>query len=229
MKPKFAVIGLGRFGLRLAETLTQSGAEVLAIDRDREIIDSVRDKVTMAVRLDSTDENALRLQGVDQVAVAVCGIGDDFESAILTVSILKSFGVPRIICRAENDRRGRILVQVGADSIVNPGAESAVRWSHRLLLPDLADYVELGEGHSLVQVPTPVVFQNKTPAELQLRQKYNVTLVAVKRAAVTDGSAKEGEDFQETILIPEPSTRLTPNDLLVLIGSNESINELLCD
>ena len=135
--PRFAVIGLGRFGLRLAETLTQNGAEVIAIDRELGIIEAAKDRVAVAIRLDSTDPEALRAQGVDKVDAAVVGIGDDFESAVLTVSALKSFGVPRIICRADSEMRGKILAQVGADSTINPEAESALRWAHRLMLPNL--------------------------------------------------------------------------------------------
>lgn len=224
--PKFAVIGLGRFGAQLAETLTQNGAEVIAIDHNREIVESIRDRVALAVRLDSTDIDALRAQGVDQVDAAVVGIGDDFESAVLTVSALKSFGVPRIICRAENEMRSRILAQVGADSTVNPEAESAVRWAHRLMLPDLKDYIELGEGHSIIQIPAPPAFFHKTPAELQIRQTYHLTLVAIKRVVRVQEGSDSRETETHTITIPEPDTKILPTDILVLVGSNESLNKI---
>lgn len=225
--PKFAVIGLGRFGFHLAETLTQSGADVIAIDRDRDIIENARDRVTLAVRLDSTDENALRSQGIEDVDAVVVGIGDDFESSILTVALLRSMDVPRIICRAESERRGRILKQAGADVIVNPGAESAVRWAHRLMLPRLKDYFELGEGHSIIQIPAPAKFHHKTPAELELRQKYDVTLVAIKRVVCIKDAAKKRETETHTITIPDSDTKLLPSDILVLVGSNESLNNLI--
>lgn len=224
--PKFAVIGLGRFGSQLPETLTQNGAQVLAIDRNRDVVDALKDRVALAVRLDSTDPEALRSQGIDQVDAAVVGIGEDFESAVLTVSALKSFGVPRIVCRAESAIRGRIVSQVGADSTVNPEAESAVRWAHRLMLPDLKDYVELGEGYSIIQISAPPAFHHKSPGELRLRQAFHVTLVAIKRVVKVEEGGERRETEMQAINIPEPDTKILPTDVLVLVGSNESLNKI---
>ena len=224
--PKFAVIGLGRFGAKLAETLTQNGAEVIAIDRSREIVEGIKDRVALAVRLDSTTTAALQTQGVDHADAAVVGIGDDFESAVLTVSALKSFKVPRIICRAESELRGRILRQVGADSTVNPEAESATRWAHRLMLPDLKDYVELGEGYSIIQIPAPPAFHHKSPVELRLRQAFEVTLVAIKRTVTVQEGGDQRATEAPTMTIPEPDTIILPTDVLVLVGSNESLNKI---
>lgn len=224
--PRFAVIGLGRFGLQLAETLTQNGAEVIAIDRELHIIEAAKDRVAVAIRLDSTDPEALRAQGVDQVDAAVVGIGDDFESAVLTVSALKSFGIPRIICRADSEMRGRILAQVGADSTINPEAESALRWAHRLMLPNLKDYIELGEGHSIIQIPAPAAFHHKSPTELELRQKFHVTLVAIKRVVKVQQGTEGTQAETHTITIPEGDTKILPSDILVLVGSNESLNKI---
>ena len=224
--PKFAVIGLGRFGAKLAETLTQNGAEVIAIDRSREIVERIKDRVALAVRLDSTTTAALQTQGVDRADAAVVGIGDDFESAVLTVSALKSFKVPRIICRAESELRGRILRQVGADSTVNPEAESATRWAHRLMLPDLKDYVELGEGYSIIQIPAPPAFHHKSPVELRLRQAFEVTLVAIKRTVTVQEGGDQRPTEAPTMTIPEPDTKILPTDVLVLVGSNESLNKI---
>ena len=97
---KYAVIGLGRFGRRLATLLSDAGAEVAAIDHRREVVESIRDEVALAVCLDSTDEQALHAQGVDKVDVAIVGIGKDFENTVLTTVILKQLGVPRVISRA---------------------------------------------------------------------------------------------------------------------------------
>ena len=103
---RFAVIGLGRFGAQLARALSRSGAEVIAIDKDRSLVDRFSDEVTLAVRLDSTDEEALRAQGVDKVDVAVVGIGQGFEASVLTTVTLKAIGVKRILCsrRTTNSR-----------------------------------------------------------------------------------------------------------------------------
>ncbi|HET6429548.1 MAG TPA: TrkA family potassium uptake protein, partial [Phycisphaerae bacterium] len=125
----FAVIGLGRFGYRLSTLLAEGGAEVIAIDSRRDLVESIRDRVTVAVCLDTTDEEALRAQGVDRVNVAVVGIGDDFEANALATVILKQIGVPRVISRATTTIRAQILSRIGADDVVNPERESAERWS----------------------------------------------------------------------------------------------------
>ena len=122
---RFAVIGLGRFGSRLASNLAAAGAEVIAIDRSRQIVEDLRDKVTLAIALDATDEQALRIQGVDQVDCAVVGIGQDFEANALTTALLKSLGVARVVSRAGNQMQAEILTRIGADGVVKPEDESA--------------------------------------------------------------------------------------------------------
>ena len=123
---RFAVIGLGRFGEKLAIALSMSGAEVIAIDKDRMIIEDIRDQVTQAVRLDSTDEDALKAQGIDKVDVAIVGMGERgraFESAILTVVNLKAMGVPQIYARAADLTSGQVFSAVGATDVVYPEIE----------------------------------------------------------------------------------------------------------
>ncbi|MFH0980685.1 MAG: TrkA family potassium uptake protein, partial [Planctomycetota bacterium] len=131
--PRFAVIGLGRFGANLARSLMFNGAEVVAIDRRPEPVERIRDDVTLAVCLDSTDLDALGAQDVEHVDAAIVGIGEDFESAALTVATLKDLGVARIYARAETEIQARIMLKVGADAVVSPHRESAVRWAHRLV------------------------------------------------------------------------------------------------
>jgi len=221
----FAVIGLGRFGYRLATILTEAGAEVIAIDRDREIIEQIRDRVTVAVSLDSTDELALRAQGVDKVDVAVVGIGTAFEASALTTIVLKQIGVPKVIARAATNIRGQILSRIGADGIVNPERESAERWGSRLLAPAIMQQIELAEGHSLAQVPAPAAFFQKTLSQLDIREKYHVNVVAIRRPISTDEPKKP----EVVISVPLPDTVILPKDILLLIGSNESIKEFPAD
>ena len=178
---RIAVIGLGRFGERLAALLTEGGAEVIAIDSNRDVVDDVRDKVTLAVCLDGTDEKALRAQGVDKVNVAVVGIGSDLEVSSLTTVILKQIGVPRVIARATTPMHAEILSRIGADDIANPEYESAERWRGRLLAPAILEKVVLAEGYSLVQVEAPESFHGRTLADLNVGNKYNVLVVAIRR------------------------------------------------
>jgi len=218
---RFAVIGLGRFGSRLAKALTKAGVEVIAIDKDRKIIEQISDEVTMAVRLDSTDEDALRAQGVDKVDVAIIGIGQDFESNILTTVTLKSMGVKYICVRAEQKRHGQILRRIGADEIIFPEDESALRWSFKLVAPQIGEKLDFAPGFSLAKYIAPLSFDNKTLLELRLRSKYNVNLIGLRHS----GSDQQ-KTTQQIINVPLPETIIQKGDLLWLVGSDEDLAKL---
>jgi len=222
----FAVIGLGRFGYGLATLLAEGGAEVIAIDRKRELIEAIRDSVTVAVCLDSTDEQALRAQGVDRVSVAVVGVGADFEAAALTTVILKQMGVPHVITRATTTIRGQILSRIGADGVVNPECESAERWRSRLLAPTIMERIELAEDYSLVQLPAPKAFFGKTLAGLQIRKKYRLNVVAIHRG---DAAQAEEPDKHEVISVPMADTVVREGDVLLVIGHDDAIRALPTD
>ena len=222
---RFAVIGLGRFGQQLARALTAGGVEVMAIDCAAELVEAVRDEVTLAVRLDSTDEEALEAQGIGQVDAAIVGIGEDFEATVLTVAVLKALDVPSIYARAENDIQARILARVGADDIVNPERESALRWAHRLTLPNLRQYIDLGQDHAIVYVTAPPLFHHKTLVESALRARHGVNLVAIKRevSVQTDSAAPT---TAPVISVPRADTTILPDDVLILVGSNDALAKL---
>jgi trk system potassium uptake protein TrkA len=220
---RFAVIGLGRFGAQLATNLAASGAEVIAIDRDRRIVEDLRDRVTLAIALDATDEAALRIQGIDQVDSAVVGIGHDFEAAALSTVLLKRLGLKRVISRAGNDMQAQILRSIGADGIVQPEDESADRWANRLLAPFIVDHVELGEGYGLVQMKAPAAWTNRPLAEINVRDKHNVTIVAIKRLRSESDSG--GPEDREVIL-PQPDSTLRETDTLVIAGFDKDLKRL---
>ena len=215
---RFAVIGLGRFGKKLAIALAMSGAEVVAIDKDRTIIEDIRDQVTQAVRLDGTDEDALKAQGIDKVDVAIVGMGERghaFESAILTVVNLKQMGVPQIYARSENLTAGQVFAAVGATDVIYPEIETAQRWAYKLIAPHIEEKIDFAPGYSLARVKAPASFHEKTVMDLQLRQKYNVNLVAVNRA---DHNIRSDED--SVINVPMPDTVIYADDILMVAGSD---------
>jgi trk system potassium uptake protein len=224
--PRFAIIGLGRFGSKLARLLTKAGAEVIAIDTDPNLVQEVRDEVTLAVRMDGTDEQALLDHGIDKVDCAVVGIGVGFEASVLATDTLKKIGVPRVIARAGNEMRGEILKRVGAHGVAIPEDESAARWATRLMLPQFEDYVEMDEEHSLVQVPAPEAFVGKTPRQLELRSRYRLNLVAVRRPVAANGSAEPGLRRWHVVAVPDPDEAIQAGDVLVLIGRNENLASL---
>lgn len=223
---RFAVIGLGRFGMRLARALAAEDAEVIAIDRDPKLVEICRDQVTLAVCLDSTDEEALRSQGVETVDTAIVGIGTDFESAALTVALLRSMGCRRIVARAESDIQARIMYRVGADEIASPERESAARWAHRIARPNLQKYVELGEGYSLVYLAAPASFHNRDLQSLKLRNKYGVNLVAINRPLDEEEAVEPGAVGVKRTLIPDADTTILPGDILIVVGADDCLARL---
>ena len=223
---RFAVIGLGRFGKKLAIALSMSGAEVIAIDRDRTIIEQIRDQVSHAVRLDSTDEEALRSQGVNKVDVAIVGMGQGgraFESAILTVVNLKEMGVKRICARAENLIAGQVFSAVGATEVIYPEIESAQRWAYKLIAPHIDEKIDFAPGYSMASIKAPSSFHEKKLMDLQLRQKYNVNIVAVKRG---EGSRDKKSKAGEIINVPMPNTVVFAGDTLMVAGSDTDLAKL---
>jgi trk system potassium uptake protein TrkA len=221
---RFAVIGLGRFGQKLAIALAMSGAEVIAIDRNREEIELIRDQVSLAVRLDSTDEDALKAQGVDKVDVAIIGIGQEgFESAILTVVNLRQLGVKKILARAESLVAGEVFSKVGATEVIYPEIESAQRWAYKLIAPQIGEKIDFAPGYSLARVKAPASFDGKTVMDLQLRQKYGVNLVAIKR---DEHNKKKKSDSAKIINVPMPSTVVYENDILMVAGSDADLAKL---
>lgn len=220
---RFAVIGLGRFGMRLATGLADAGAEVIAIDRNPEIVEAVKDRVALAVSLNATDEQALLAQGIEKVDAAIVGIGTDFEESVLSTVILKHIGVKRVISRATNSVRGQILARVGADDIVNPERESADRWCDRLLAPAVLERTILADGYSLVQVHAPKSFLNKTLADLAVSTRYKVLVVAIRRTTKQPDNDESAEATQTIISAPGPTSIIRHDDVLVLIGNDEAI------
>lgn len=222
---RFAIIGLGKFGKKLAIALSMSGAEVIAIDRDRDIIEDIHDEVGHAVRLDSTDAEALRSQGVDEVDVAIVGMGQSghsFEAAILTVVNLKQMGVPQIYARAENPTAGQVFAAVGATDVIYPEIETAQRWAYKLIAPHIEEKIDFAPGYSLARVKAPASFHGKTVMDLQLRQKYNINLVAIKRGE----NVADGEEKYSLINVPMPNTMVYTGDILMVAGTDADLARL---
>lgn len=217
---RFAVIGLGRFGSRLAVNLAAAGQEVMAIDRDREVIQSMRDQVTLAIVMDATDEQAMAAQGVNQVDVAVVSIGDSFEAAALTTVILKQSGVQRVISRAVTRTGARILSRIGADDVVNPEDEAADRWATRLTSPQFINHFEIAEGHSIVELGTPSAWVGRPLSELRPRSNMGLHVVAIKHPAA-DPQAQSSR-----VEIPQPDRPLDARDVLVVMGKDDDLAQI---
>ena len=213
-----AVIGLGQFGTQLAISLAESGVPVLAIDSRMDRIEAVRSTVARVLCLDSTDEEALSAARIADVGVVVCAIGDDIQASILTVALLRQFGVPRIVARAISQLHGRILRLVGANDIVNPAQDIAMRLAARLLQPGLLDRVPIAPGYALNEIEAPAWTAGRTIAELNVRKAFGLSILAVKRSDATGDK-----------IIPNPGadTAIAQGDALVTLGDDAAIRKFL--
>jgi|TARA_R110000782_G_scaffold53205_4_gene113409 trk system potassium uptake protein TrkA len=218
-----AVLGLGRFGQRMAERLSRGGEDVLACDYDRDVVEQIATKVAQAVVLDVTDEAAMRSRGVHKVKAAVIGIGEDFEAAVLTTVILRQMEVPRIIARARTTTTAEVLRRVGAHDVVLAEDEAADRWANRLLGPKVLNQIEFHQGYSIIEFQTPKDWVGKGLAELDVRKKLNLHVVAVKRNVTDDGPN------HSRIVVLRANEPLEEDDVLIIMGRDEDLNNLMKD
>jgi trk system potassium uptake protein TrkA len=216
-KRSFAVIGLGRFGTAMGTTLTELGHEVIGVDTDDDRVQALADTLSLAVRLDATDERALRTAGIADVDVAVVSIGENIESSLLVVTLLKELGIKDIAAKAVTALHGRILEKLGVSRVVFPERDTAIRLAHSLVIPNVLDYIELSNEFSIIEVPAPQEFADKTLKEIGLRARFGLTTIAIKR--------KEGTGVV-TNIAPGPDDVVRPGDTLALLGSNEKLGQL---
>lgn len=222
---QFAVIGLGRFGSSVARTLVERGHEVLAIDSEEEKVAEIADQVTHAVQLDASDEKALRSVGVADVDVAVVSVGDISASILITL-LLKELGVGLVASKALDALHAKVLRRVGADKIIFPERDMGVRVAESLSTPGIFDYIEVSPTHSIVELVAPGSFQSKTMRELDLRAKYGVNVIAIKRKKPKISKEGASEIEEEFILGPTADEQIVHGDLLVLLGKDEDIEKL---
>ena len=213
------VLGLGRFGLRLATQLSRGGEEVLACDRDRNAVEAIASEVAQAVILDVTDEASMRSRGVHKVKAAVIAIGEDFEASVLATVILKQMEVPRIIARARSRTTAEVLKRVGADDVVLAEDEAADRWASRILGPRVLNQIEFHEGYSIVEFVVPEAWVGKGLADLDVRRKFALHIVAVKRA---DAEAPGGV----RVAVLSPGEPLLAGDVMIVMGQDKDLAKL---
>ncbi len=220
---RFAVIGLGRFGLTVASHLAKSGADVIAIDSDPNVINEVSNIVSVAICMNSVDRDGLVANGIDRVDAAVVAIGQNFEASVLTTAILKEIGVSKVIARASNDVQKRILELIGADQVIFPEDAIGIRVAQSLISSRIVDITSLFEGLSVAQVVAPKELVGKKIGETKFRQKYKCNIVVIKRK--TDQSDIKGESPRYNVL-PEPDDEIRVGDILVVVGAEKDIEKL---
>ncbi|NJN87910.1 MAG: TrkA family potassium uptake protein [Leptolyngbyaceae cyanobacterium SL_7_1] len=212
---QFAVIGLGRFGRAVSQTLHHLGYEVLGIDADeRKVNNLLTDEIAShALQLDSTDPTALREAGITDFDTVIVAIGNYVQESVITTLNIKEAGVPHVVAKASSEIHCKLLKKVGADHVVFPEHEMGCVLARSLTRPGILDRFELDPDNSIVEVVVPAEFDDRTVMELELRKHYGLTLLAV---------AKE-DKFE---INPSPVLRLKKGWIMVVIGSNRGIEQL---
>jgi len=216
-KMKFCVIGLGRFGYQLAETLAEQGMEVLGIDRNENIIASIRDKITQAICLDVVDEQSLQPLGLDDMDTVIVAMGEDFAQSILICALIKKhFPDLKVIARATNKIHEDILTLVGADKVVLPERDMGIKFAHQLSKPFL-DIVNISDTFAVTQIAAPQSFVGKTVGELQLKKSRNIICIGIK---------KKGDD---KIILANSDYVILEGDKLFLAGETQDLSNLMAN
>lgn len=209
----YAVLGLGRFGAQAAVELCRLGCEVLAMDVSRELVSQVSADVTHAVVGDSQDKDVLKALGVADFDCAIVAIGGDLAASVLTTMNLKELGVPQIICKAHDMTHRKVLEKLGADRVVIPEQEQAVRLARSLSNPNVLDYIELSDEYGIIEVPAPKTWRDKSLRELNVRAKLGVNILAVRR----DGGIN---------VSPAADFAIAEGDVLVVLGDSQALKKV---
>jgi len=221
----FAVVGLGTFGMEVANVLAGKGGKVIALDNQENLIEKVKDNVTQAILVDSTDEESLKNVPLADVDVAVIAMGENIEASILTTVLLRQIGVPYIVARAVTTTHEHVLKQVGANEVVNIEIAEGRRIASELISPSILDRIPIDKNVSIAEVLLPESFADKSLKQLDLRNKYRVNVVTVKRTTMSVDEMGNPVK-EEEIIFPGPDEVMERSDVIMVVGGNEDIEVL---
>ncbi len=226
MRYKFAVIGLGRFGTRIAKTLSERGAEVIAIDKSISKVDALRDDVSLPVCMDSTDLKNLRAQNINEVDAVVIAIGEDFESLLLTVVHLMSLKIKRIIARASTSQQRLILERMGVDEILSPEEEVGSIVAERLIHPNVKTFLQMSDHYEIAEIKSPRKTWSKAVSEIGFRETYKLNLITLRREM---SEIVEGKPTMTSTIIgvPKSDNIIYDNDTIIVFGKTSDIERFV--
>ena len=213
MKKTYIVIGLGKFGVAVAKKLTELGNEVLAIDEATEKIQRIEPFVTYAAVGDARDEQVLKALGVGDYDCGIVSIGTNLAANVIVTLTLKDLGVKTVICKANDEVEKKALEKVGADLVLIPERETGMKLAQRLSSSSVLDFIELSDDYGITEMLLPQAWEGKSLAELELRSKYNVNVIAMR----IDGQITLNFDAQKP---------LRADTVLMILGSNEQLEAL---
>lgn len=210
----FAVVGLGRFGATLATHLYELGHEVLGVDSNGELVAALRNRISQVAVVDARDKQQLRSLGLKDFDCVIVSVGEHLEASTLAALYCKEMEV-RVVARACNEDHGKILEALGVDEVIYPERDMALRLAEKLTHANLLDFIPVGEGFSIVEVAPPSSFVGRSLAELDVRRRFNVHVIAVQD--VLSGKLQ---------VAPQPSAVIRDSDVLVILGAKDDIERL---
>lgn len=214
MNRTYAVFGLGRYGLSVATELVKNGAEVIAVDLNESVVNTVSGELPFCKCADTTDIEVLKRLGVANVDVVIVAMAGDIEASVMTVMLCKDLGVPTVIAKCSNETHFKILTKVGADKVVFPEKDSGIRLARNLLSSGFVDVIELTNEVSMIELDVKKEWVGKTLLELNLRKKHSMNVIAIK----------ENDKIEIDV---DPAIPLHANMKLVVIGNTSKLNALL--
>ena len=215
---RIGIIGAGRFGMALAESLANAGTEVLLIDRNRPAMQNASEFAT-ALQGDATQPHVLEEAGFGECDVVIVAIGSNIEASMMATANCKEIGVPNVVAKATSELHGKILRRIGADSVVYPDRDSAHRLARAIANHEVVDFLEVSEGYSIAEIEVPDGVRGKTLAEADLRNKTGVTVLCIRRP---DPDPKR----PRKIVIPRATDVIEPGDRLIVFGETKNLDAL---
>ena len=213
---QYLVIGCGRFGSSVAKKMCQLGNEVMVIDKDEDSINNIAELVTHTAIVDVTEERDLKSIGLGNFDVVIVAISSDIRASIMATVMAKEMGVPKVVCKAKDELQAKVLYKIGADKVVFPERDMGIRLAYNLASENILDQINLDPEYSIMEIVTPQNWVGKTIIELNLRAKYDITVLAVK----TQSGLK---------VMPSPNYKMQEKYILIIIGNTDKISDIILE
>lgn len=214
MTKSFMIIGLGRFGTSTALMLTKLGHDVLAVDKRSDRVNAIKGDILHVVQADTTDEHAVEQLGVSNFDCIVICIGEDIRASVLATVLCREMGANRIVAKAHDDLHAMLLTKTGADRVVQPEHDGGIRLARSLVAEGFIDSLDLSEDYAINEIELPKNWIGKSLTELSVRNRYGVSVIAIRRDGHLGVHIKPEQPFHE-------------GDTLFVLGTNKSVQKLL--
>jgi len=210
---QYIVVGLGRFGRAIAETLCQDGAEVLGVDCKMDMVERMRDELTQTIQMDAMDRDALETLGVQDFDIVFVTMGSDIRASGTIVLLLKELGARRVIAKAHDEFHGRMLEKLGADQVLFPERDMGRRVAHSLISGNVIEYMELSTRYSMAEIRPKPEWIGKTLKELAMRSSLDINVVVIRSGDAVNA-------------MPQPETRISQGDVMLVVISENALKEM---